>query len=365
MSRRGGHEGPPLILHVLPLAIDRGAQVQVRSIVDALRGNTVDHRILVIFGPANEPLNPDIALNAKAGRLRAMGFSPTAFVRLWSSLRRLRPRAVIAHGSEPLKYLALASPLKTPIVYHRIGVSSPRLENPLRLFVHKAAVRRAAAVVAVSEDALDELRERLQAPLKRSVVIQNARDPSLFVPVEAEPVETPHLLFVGHLSTAKRPDVFMDVVEALRRQGLRFEAEMCGEGPMYEGLARRAESLGVTLHGHCDDVPTRLAHAQVLLFTGLPFEGLPGVLVEAALAGLPAVSTDVPGATEVIVDRKTGFIVGVHDFDTTVARVAQLLSDARQRTEMGVAARAHALSRFTTAASAEKWSDLLRSLVET
>ena len=42
---------------------------------------------------------------------------------------------------------------------------------------------------------------------------------------------------------------------------------------------------------------------------------MPGVLIEAGFAGLPVVTTEVPGARTVIEDGVTGFVVGVDDLD--------------------------------------------------
>ena len=61
---------------------------------------------------------------------------------------------------------------------------------------------------------------------------------------------------------------------------------------------------GVELLGPRSDVPELLRSADVFVFTSLPTgEGMPGVLIEAGLSGLPAVSTPVPGAATVVARR--------------------------------------------------------------
>ena len=62
------------------------------------------------------------------------------------------------------------------------------------------------------------------------------------------------------------------------------------------------------------------------------------MLIEAGMTGLPVVTTDVPGAREVVVDGATGFVVSVDDFDGLVERTQpccsmpnfELLSASRQ-----------------------------------
>ena len=58
-------------------------------------------------------------------------------------------------------------------------------------------------------------------------------------------------------------------------------------------------------------------------------EGVPRVLLEAALAGVPIVSTSMPGCCEVIRDGWNGFLVPPHAPDRLAARIIDLLRDRK------------------------------------
>lgn len=76
-------------------------------------------------------------------------------------------------------------------------------------------------------------------------------------------------------------------------------------------------------------------------------EALPNALIEAALAGVPCVSTDNGGASEIISHGQTGFIVRVGD-DAAMARlVIQLIENKPLRQSIGLSARREALLRFS------------------
>ncbi len=82
---------------------------------------------------------------------------------------------------------------------------------------------------------------------------------------------------------------------------------------------------------------------------------MPGVLIEAGLAGLPVVTTDVPGARDVIDDGTTGSVVPIGDFDGLVAATAALVDDPARRARLGAAARARCEARFGLDASVQQW----------
>ena len=90
---------------------------------------------------------------------------------------------------------------------------------------------------------------------------------------------------------------------------------------------------------------------------------MPGVLIEAGLAGLPTVTTDVPGARDVIDDGATGFVVPVDDFTSMAAAASKLVSSAELRAQLGSAARQRCLEHFTLDASAMAFDRLVESLI--
>jgi len=81
--------------------------------------------------------------------------------------------------------------------------------------------------------------------------------------------------------------------------------------------------------GPRSDVPALLRLADVFAFPTAHGEGVPRVLLEAALAGVPIVSTSMPGCCEVIRDGWSGFLVPPHAPDRLAARIIDLLRDRK------------------------------------
>ena len=85
----------------------------------------------------------------------------------------------------------------------------------------------------------------------------------------------------------------------------------------------------------------------MFVFPSLPEgEGMPGVLIEAGLSGLPVVATDVPGVRSVVEDGVTGSVVGIQDMAALCDHVCDLLEAPERRKTMGDAARSRCESKF-------------------
>src|SRR5262249_47145948 len=155
----------------------------------------------------------------------------------------------------------------------------------------------------------------------------NGRDVDRYTPRIGARRDGPvRLAFVGHLTATKRPERFFDLVRAVRARGVDVQAVIAGDGPLLDDVKRSGEAEGVDVLGRVDDVPAVLATSDVFVFTSVAQgEGMPGVLIEAGLSGLPTVTTDVPGAGSVVEDGVTGFVVAIDDFVALTERTLTLV----------------------------------------
>lgn len=355
----------PRVVHVLPLDLARGAQRYARAMRYALDGNGARHRTLTIFESSERALDADIKLDVPQTKLFRAGLEPRAVLALARALEKEKPEVVVAHGSQPLKYLTLAAPLAPVLVYYKIGVAHARAYRPYRRKFQALLLRRAARIAGVSRECLDEAAELFSVPRDRLVFIPNGRDPELFFPADAATrSESPVLTFVGHLSATKRPERFVRLVRRLRDAGVEFRARMIGAGPLLTSLGDEARAAGIEVLGRRDDVPELLRDSDVFIFTSVPDgEGMPGVFIEAGLSGVPVVTTDVPGARTVVAHGETGYVVGVDDFEDLVEKSGQLLRDGALRRSMGAAARRRCEAQFSLQNSIERWAQLFDELL--
>ncbi len=356
----------PLVLHVIPTPAGRGAQREARALADQLDQPGVRrHRVLSLFD-GDEEVRADFSLRFPGRSGPAAGFDPRLVWRLRTALAAHDPAVVVAHGSDPLKFLVPAMVgRRRPLVYYVIGTYAGSPDRRLQLGLWRWLSSRADVVAACGDDVRQECVDLLALPPDMVALVVNGRDPERFAPrPPGPPAAEPLVVFVGALAPTKRPARFIEVVAALRAQGQPLRAQVVGEGPLGSDLVPAAAAAKVDLLGRRPDVPELLRQADLLVFPSeAAGEGMPGVLIEAGLSGLPVVATAVPGVSTIVEEGRPGVVGDVDDFGALVSATGRLLADTQLRAEMGRAARARCLDRFSMAAAARRWSAVLDPLL--
>jgi glycosyltransferase involved in cell wall biosynthesis len=107
-----------------------------------------------------------------------------------------------------------------------------------------------------------------------------------------------------------------------------------GDGPLREELERLAAHLGlarnVSFLGRRDDVAEWLERARVFVLAS-DSEGLALSVMEASMAGLPCVVSDVGDLGDLVVDGRNGWRVPRRDPDALAGRLLDLLDPERHR----------------------------------
>jgi glycosyltransferase involved in cell wall biosynthesis len=369
MGTRTGRWG---VLHVVTDPRRRGSQAFAHDLDAALRERGRRSSIVALAGD---------------GEMDIPALGPTRLHhRTLRELRRLSVGAdiVIAHGSTTLDACGIAlTGTGTPFVYVSIG--DPRHWAPDRLRRARVGLllRRAAAIASVSPMGRDILRATYRLAPERVQAIPNGRRPERFLPADRGdrakarvelglPAEATVLAVVGALAAEKRVALAIeafallveDAGEAARNGRAPLEPRdrvrlvVAGEGPergRLEELARRRVPGLVTFTGNIADVGPvyRASDALVLSSTS---EGVPGVLVEAGLTGVPAAATDVGFVRDVVVDGVTGALGASGDPQALVGAIRRVLAD---RDAMGRAARARCLERYAMETVVDAWVGLL------
>jgi glycosyltransferase involved in cell wall biosynthesis len=160
------------------------------------------------------------------------------------------------------------------------------------------------------------------------------------------PGSGPVVAFVGRVTGIKRPDRMLAVAREVRASRPDARFLVCGEGDRLDATVADAAAggLDVTFLSWRADVEVVYAAADLVLLTS-DNEGMPVCLIEAGLAGRPAVATDVGGVAEVVRHGETGLLADPDPIDLA-RNVLRLLDDDDLRWRMGHAARAATVARF-------------------
>jgi glycosyltransferase involved in cell wall biosynthesis len=93
------------------------------------------------------------------------------------------------------------------------------------------------------------------------------------------------------------------------------------------------------------DVYQYMSQFDVLLLTS-KFEGLPNVLIEAQLLGIPVISTNAGGAAETFKDNASGYLLNTRDPKEFAALIRRVANDETLALNLSNNAKKHARKMF-------------------
>jgi glycosyltransferase involved in cell wall biosynthesis len=154
-----------------------------------------------------------------------------------------------------------------------------------------------------------------------------------------EPVEPPHVLYVGRLSEEKGILEFIEATEGLPRA-------VVGDGPLRD---RVPDAVGFVPP---PELGTYYERASVVVCPSRR-EGYGVVAREAMAYGRPVVATAVGGLLDAVEDGVTGLLVPPRDPAALRAAIEELFADGPLRRRLGAAGRESARTRFSWDAATE------------
>jgi glycosyltransferase involved in cell wall biosynthesis len=275
-----------------------------------------------------------VVLDSRSGgKARYLGLARNAF----ATARRFRPDVVYAHFLVPTGLIAaLASRAPLVVTAHGRDVRNvgaiPGVAAATRL-----VVRRAAAVVAVSDYLRRELEAKVPEARGKTQVVSSGVDLERFR-VEPSPDGAPCFLCVGSLTERKNVVRLARAFARLGEGSLTF----VGDGPLRGELARFP---GIELAGAIpyEQVPGRIAAARVVCQPSL-IEPFGQALLEAMACGRPVVATRIGGPPE-FVPPDAGVLVDPTDDEALARALRQAASLPCPNDAARKAAEAHDVRR--------------------
>jgi glycosyltransferase involved in cell wall biosynthesis len=144
------------------------------------------------------------------------------------------------------------------------------------------------------------------------------------------------LVWPHRLDKEKRPDTLIEIADRLRERGMPIEIHVYGQQVLStdsKTLMKSLSGAGIKYEGPYQgglmSLPTHEYHALLLTSES---EGLPLVLVQSMLLGLPVISTAVGGVTDIVRDNETGLLTeGPDDIEGFVRAIRHLMESLEDR----------------------------------
>jgi glycosyltransferase involved in cell wall biosynthesis len=286
----------------------------------------------------------------------------------WSVLRlawRCRRAGIqIIHTSDKKRAVMLTSLLHRltgiPFVYH---IHNNFADYP----ANRAALRRAAAIIANSADMRQDFVRALGPGLERIRVIYNGLDADEFAPglpsgLRVELGVAPNAVLIGvvsRLAPDKGQETFIRAAARVAAREPRAQFVLAGDDSIFSDnadyvpmLHRLVAELGLAPRTHflgCrSDMAAVYCGLDIVVNTAWR-EAFGMVVVEGTACGKPVVGTRAGGIPEILTHGEDGFLFPVRDDAALADLLTDLIRDPALRARIGAAGRAMVLRRFTIA----------------
>ena len=158
------------------------------------------------------------------------------------------------------------------------------------------------------------------------------------------------LVAVGRLEQLKHFDELLEVAASLQDKQCNFHLILIGGGPEESALIQLSQQLHledcVRFTGEIPNAIRLLKGFDIFCMTSF-LEGLPNVVMEAAAAGLPIVTWQLPFYEELLTPGETALMAAPGDRASFEQAVQALINDQHLRERLGAAAQTQVTEKFS------------------
>jgi len=170
--------------------------------------------------------------------------------------------------------------------------------------------------------------------------------------------DAPVIGSIIRFSEEKRPRLMVDAIAKVIQKNPKAKGLIYGNGTMHTEIKEYVASLGlknkILLPGYTKDAWKSLGAMDIFMLTSR-MEGLPNVLVEAQIMGLPVVTTGKGGMNETYIEGETGITAGKETAASLAQACLEIISKPQRCEKMQINAKKQSIERF----SIEHMVDLL------
>lgn len=260
-------------------------------------------------------------------------------------LRRLKPDIIHTHSSKAGILGRLAGfAAKVPTIVHTYHGFGFHQHQPKPVFhsyraAEKFACGKTDHLIFVSRDNWDTARQlgllqNCSASLIRSGVeieeLLNKKDPGILRAELGVPPSSKLIGMIGCLKPQKDPVTFVKAADIVTRKNPSAHFVLAGDGVLRPKVAKEIAKMKYPERFHHlgwrRNVPELLADLDLVVLTSL-WEGLPRIIPEATISGVPMIASNIEGNREVILEGRNGTLAEPSSTTDFARKILQALDE--------------------------------------
>ena len=283
--------------------------------------------------------------------------------RLRTILKRIKPDIVhnvalkpVVLGSLAAQFAGVQNIVNAPVGMGYVFTSEENRARILRPVVNAlirySLGRQVRRVIIENNDDFNNLVAGGFAKKDSIALIKGAGVDTKKFDYKPEPDGQVRVIMVSRLLRDKGVQEFIDAAKLVKARESTVQFVLVGDVDEGNPTSLTADQLtdlrksrDVTWLGARTDIAELLAASHVACLPSYR-EGLPKSLIEAASAGRPIVTTDVPGCREVVTHMVNGLLIQPRDVTALATAIEKLVNDPQLRQSMGKENRQKAESEY-------------------
>jgi glycosyltransferase involved in cell wall biosynthesis len=324
------------ILHVSTALSWRGGEQQLTYLIESLGSMDIDQ---VVFCPKGSPIEQfckDHDITYYSFYKSSLKIFITHYLVSVCQINNIS--LIHTHDSHSHTLAVLASVLfggTVPVIVSK-RTAFPLKQNILSRFKYNHS--SIAKILCVSHKVKEEVSKTVYNIQKLETVysgfeikqFSEKNEPLVSLQSLRPNLERPFIGNVSALSNEKDLFTFIDTAEAYYKKGRKGTFFIVGEGANRAKIERYIHKKSliekVILTGFQKNVPSIIKQFDCFLFTS-NIEGLGTSILDAMACKVPVIATKTGGIPEIIINRRTGLLVSVKDFETMANSIIQILDD--------------------------------------
>ena len=359
-------KSPIRVMRIIARMNVGGPAVQVSGLMRGFNSAEFDHRLYTGFCATDEADYLDsVATDVEAIRIEGLGRSVSlggdikAFISLVEAIRDFKPHIIHTHTAKAgflgriASLLSLQKSVRVHTFHgHLLNGYFGSFKRTFIVIAEKSLSFITQQLLAVGDKVRQDLLEAgigskrkfgLMPPGLAIGNLPSKKDALTFFGLDNERLQC---AFIGRVTQIKRPDRFLDVVSEIKKRNISLDFFVAGDGELLKACRKRiiAEDLPVKVLGWQSNIEKVLSAADIVVLTS-DNEGTPLSLIQAGMAGLPVVTTNVGSVPEIVLNNVTGLIAGLGVQEIADA-LEKLVTDKALRAQLGSAAQDFTLANF-------------------
>ncbi len=230
------------------------------------------------------------------------------------------------------------------------------------LLMQSIVSNRMDKIITVSYDSAREINRAFGVPMEKQSVVYNGMDSDIFYPIKGIKKKKNSLIFVGNVEDRKKGVIYLLKALTMTKHKVHLTI-VDGGSPNRNYMPRWIYKFGihdrVTFTGKIplEKLVELYSQTEIAVCPSL-YEGFGFPAAEAMACEVPVIAATGGALPEVVGEHmKTGYLVPPRDPEALANAIDFLLDNPKLRKDMGKAARARVLKKFT-------WENAAREMVD-